>query len=77
MALQRTRSCGLQLLEGAVKATLQVRVRHNQDAFLVPGHKADLLWNTCVQLCRHMGIHHKQPEKKQENTKTLFKKKKE
>lgn len=50
MALQRARRSGLQLLEGAVKATLQVGVRHNQDTFLIPGHQADLLWNACIQL---------------------------
>lgn len=55
MALQRARSCGLQLLEGAVKATLQVGVRHNQDTFLIPGHQADLLRNACVQLCTKHG----------------------
>lgn len=49
-ALQRARSRRLQLLKGTVKAALQVRVGHNQDAFLIPGHQADLFWNACIQL---------------------------
>lgn len=52
-ALQRAGCSGLQLLEGTVKAALQVRVGHNQDTFLVPRHQADLLRNACVQLNEH------------------------
>lgn len=48
--LQRAGSHRLQLLEGIVKAALEVRVGDDQDAFLVPRHQADLLRNTCVQL---------------------------
>lgn len=52
-ALQRAGGCGLQLLEGTVEATLQVRVGHDQDALLVPRHQADLLGNASVQLREH------------------------
>lgn len=48
--LQRAGSHGLQLLEGIVKAALEVRVGDDQDAFLVPRHQADLLRNSRVQL---------------------------
>lgn len=48
--LQGAGSHGLQLLEGIVKAALEVRVGDHQDALLVPRHQADLLRNTCVQL---------------------------
>lgn len=39
----------MQLLEGTVEATLQVRVGHDQDALLIPRHQADLLRNASVQ----------------------------
>lgn len=48
LGLQLPAASADQLLEGAVKAALQVGVGHHQDALLVPRHQADLLRDTGI-----------------------------
>lgn len=57
-ALQRAVGSSQQFLEGAVKAALQVGVGHHQNALLIPGDQADLLWQSSIQLKSRRGIMH-------------------